>query len=59
MDEITIVRKRSRVWPIILTLLILALIVLAVVWLMGAEPNVNMGFNDVIEFGRRSTSGIT
>jgi hypothetical protein len=56
MEEITIVKRRSAVWPILITLFLLALIVLAAVWMMGDRP-VDVSFNQVIELGRRSTSG--
>jgi peptidoglycan/LPS O-acetylase OafA/YrhL len=59
MQEITIVRRRTRIWPILIALLVLALIVLAVLWLMGSQPVTDVSRNELIELGRRSTSGIT
>jgi hypothetical protein len=35
MEELTIVRKRTRVWPILLTLVVLALIAIAIFYAMG------------------------
>jgi hypothetical protein len=57
MEEISIVRKRSRLGMVLLFILLLAVIVLAVLWLMGNQTTTNIGSNDVIEFGRRVTSG--
>jgi hypothetical protein len=59
MDEITVVRRRSRVWPIVIALIVVALIALAVLWMMGNQPVVDIGWNQVLELGRRSTRGIT
>jgi hypothetical protein len=59
MEEITVVRKRSRVWPVLITLLLLALIVLGVLWLMGSEPTMDVGWNELMEIGRSSTRGTT
>ena len=59
MDEISIVKKRTRVWPIVLTILLLAIVVLAILWFMGNTPQTDLGWREVIdEVGRRSTSGI-
>jgi hypothetical protein len=35
MHEITVVKRRTRVWPIVLILLLAALIVLAILWATG------------------------
>lgn len=35
MHEITVVKRRTRMWPIVLTLLLLAFIVLAILWATG------------------------
>ena len=35
MHEITVVKRRTRVWPILLILLLAALIVLAILWATG------------------------
>jgi hypothetical protein len=56
MEEITIVKRRSRVWPILVTLFLVALIVLAALWMMGDRP-VNVSWDQLIELGRRSTDG--
>jgi hypothetical protein len=61
MEEITVVRRRSRVWPLLITLLLVALIVVAALWLMGSQP-VDFGWNELnelTELERRSSIGIT
>ena len=35
MHEITVVKRRTRVWPIVLILFLAALIVLAILWAAG------------------------
>jgi hypothetical protein len=35
MHEITVVKRRTRVWPIVLILFLAALIVLAILWATG------------------------
>ena len=35
MHEITVVKRRTRVWPIVLTLFLLAIVVLAIMWMTG------------------------
>ena len=57
MEEITIVRKRSHVWTALLVILLLAVILLAVVWLMGSDVRTDVGWNEIIEFGRRNING--
>lgn len=57
MEEISIVKRRSRVWPILITLFLLALIVLAAVWMMGDRP-VDVSYDQPIEL-ERSASGTT
>ena len=46
MEEISIVRKRSRVWA-------------AALWFMGDQTRATINLNDVFELGRRSLSGTT
>jgi hypothetical protein len=58
MEEISIVKKRSRLWPIVLAILLLVVIVLAVLWLMGNQTTPDVGWNQVIELGRRNINGI-
>jgi hypothetical protein len=59
MDEISIVKKRTRVWPIVLTILLLAIVVLAVLWFMGNSAQTDLGWHDVgDQIGRRGISGI-
>ena len=57
MEEIAIVRKRSQVWVALLVILLIAAIVLAVLWLMGGEVRTDVGWNQIIEFGRRTING--
>jgi hypothetical protein len=40
MKEITIVRRRSPVLPVLLALLVVALLVLAGLWMLGMLPGV-------------------
>jgi hypothetical protein len=41
MEEISVVRRRTRIWPIVLLLILIALVVLAVLWMAGYfEPTV-------------------
>ena len=40
MNEITIVRRRTRLLPIFLMLLVVALLVLAGLWMLGMLPGV-------------------
>jgi hypothetical protein len=35
MQEISVVKRRARIWPVVLLLLLLAFIVLATLWVMG------------------------
>jgi hypothetical protein len=59
MEEISIVKKRSRAWPIVVTILVLALILLAAFWFIGDSAQADLGWRDVIDqVGRRSISGI-
>jgi hypothetical protein len=57
MEEITIVRKRSQIWTALLVILLLAVIALAVLWLMGSDVRTDVGWNGIIEFGRRTING--
>ena len=56
MEEITIVRKRSHIWTALLVILVLAVILLAAVWFMGSVRT-DVGWNEIIEFGRRNING--
>ena len=59
MDEIAIVKKRTRVWPIVMAILLLVLVALAVWWFMGGTTQTDFGWNQVIEeVTRRGASGI-
>ena len=35
MEEISVVRQRTRIWPVVLLLILIALVVLAVLWMAG------------------------
>jgi hypothetical protein len=35
MEEIAVVRRRTRIWPVVLLLILIALVVLAVLWMAG------------------------
>ena len=35
MEEISVVRRRTRIWPVVLLLILIALVVLAVLWMAG------------------------
>ena len=35
MKEISIVKRRTRFWPVVLLLILIALVVLAVLWMAG------------------------
>jgi hypothetical protein len=59
MEEIAIVRKRSRLGPILLAILLLAVIVLAAIWLLaGNQSAADIGSIDIINFIRRDARGI-
>jgi hypothetical protein len=38
MEQLSIVRKRSRVWPIVIALIVVALLVGAALWFLGDQP---------------------
>jgi hypothetical protein len=48
MNEITIVKRRPRVMPFLLTLLVVALLVLAGLWMLGLLPGVAPARLDVL-----------
>jgi hypothetical protein len=35
MEEISVVKRRTRIWPVVLLLILIALVVLAVLWMAG------------------------
>jgi hypothetical protein len=47
MNEIAIVKRRARVLPILLTLLVVALLVLAGLWMLGMLPGLEAARIDV------------
>jgi hypothetical protein len=47
MDPITVVRKRTRLWPIIIVLIVLALVALYAFYAMGGANRINrVGLDD-------------
>lgn len=59
MDEITIVKRETRLLPILLTLLVVAILVLAGLWLLGMLPGVppvTIDVRQVVEAGSRYLS---
>lgn len=48
MEEISIVRRRSRLWPIVLAVLVLAAVVLAALWFIGSRPAADIGWHDPV-----------
>jgi hypothetical protein len=48
MNEIVIVKRRARVLPILLTLLVVALLVLAGLWMLGMLPGIDAARIDVL-----------
>ena len=48
MNEITIVRRRARVLPILLMLLVVALLVLAGLWMLGMLPGLEAARIDAL-----------
>jgi len=35
MEDISIVKRRTRIWPVVLLLILIALVVVAVLWMAG------------------------
>jgi hypothetical protein len=48
MEQITIVRKRNRVWPLVLAVLVVALIVVAALYLIGSTPETTAFFESAL-----------
>ena len=48
MNEIAIVKRRTRALPVLLTLLVVALLVLAGLWMLGMLPGVAPARVDVL-----------
>lgn len=48
MNEITIVKRRTRVLPVLLTLIVVAMLVLAGLWMLGMLPGVAPARLDVL-----------
>lgn len=58
MEEISVVKKRSRLWPILLAILLVVAIVLIALWLMGSNTTTtDIGVNGLFELGGRSVHG--
>jgi peptidoglycan/LPS O-acetylase OafA/YrhL len=45
MEEIAVVRRRTRIWPIVLMLILIALVVLAILWMTGYFQPREFNFN--------------
>ena len=43
MEPITIVRKRSRVWPLVITLIVIALLIAAAMFFLGDGTTQTVG----------------
>jgi len=58
MDEVSIVRRRTHVWPVVIAVVILALVI-AFVLLMnkGATGNNNLGWNGVVQWQAAANQG--
>jgi hypothetical protein len=59
MDEITIVKRNTRLLPILLTLLVVAVLLLAGLWLLGMLPGVppvTIDVRQLVEPGNRYLS---
>ena len=48
MNEIAIVKRRTRVLPILMTLLLVVLLVLAGMWMLGMLPGIEAARIDVL-----------
>lgn len=59
MDEITIVRRRTQIWPVVLMLILLALFVLAALWMLGYLTPANFDFTRLLDDVERRISGGT
>jgi hypothetical protein len=55
MNEIAIVKRRTRVLPILLMLLVVALLILAGLWMLGMLPGVEAARFDVLHDAGRDT----
>lgn len=49
MEEIAIVKRRARVWPVLLTLVLLAIVVLAIVAIVGDRWPMDLGLNRLMD----------
>ena len=56
MNEIAIVKRRARVLPILLTLLVVTLLVLAGLWMLGMLPGVEAAGFDLLNDAGGDTS---
>jgi hypothetical protein len=48
MEEITIVKRRSRLWPLLLLLIVIALVVAAAIWFMNERQVDQFGVNNMM-----------
>jgi hypothetical protein len=57
MEQMTIVKRRSRLGPVLLMLILLALLVAAAFWVVGDRIPVVFDFSSLLELGRTIASG--
>ncbi|HEY5618003.1 MAG TPA: hypothetical protein VIK60_08660 [Vicinamibacterales bacterium] len=48
MDEIAVVKRRTRIWPLVLMLLLVACFVLTALWMMGYFEPTTFEFNALV-----------
>jgi len=59
MERLAIVKRRTRVWPILLTLIVLAIVVLAIVAIVGDRWPVDIGLGRLMHRATLSQFGST
>ena len=57
MEEISIVRRRSRLLPVLLIVILLAILVVAALWFFGDAAPETFNFSSLMELERRLTGG--
>jgi multidrug resistance efflux pump len=57
MNEISIVRRRSRFLPVLLIVILLAILALAAVWFFGDRASTTFDFSSLMELERRMIGG--
>lgn len=56
MEQISIVKRRSRLGPVLLMLILVALLVAAAIWFVGDRIPVMFDFSSLLELGRTIAS---